>query len=1016
MFAQDERPAGEWLPGAKGQARDTGQNRVIDEAGFNEFTPEILNSSQIAEIDNIVEEAFDKQPFMSDTDIKKNISKSIPANSLAKAFRFLKETYDLPGNSWRDLTNAQKRNVRGRVVNGLFREAENRLGKQAAPSRRSDFSLEEGIEDYILDAFNPLERANSNYIKQVSDHLKKAWPGITIASTPSELKAAASELDIPVSMIKGAWVSSDNKVLINPDMATYDTPIHEFAHIWARQLQRQNPELWKRGVELLKGSKYMKKVDSIPAYRNLRKTGQLSRFYEEVMANAIGKRGYQIYGSQRAAGKWDNWMKKFGDWIKNKLGIKADKPYDQLTLNDWIDVGVHGVFTGGTPVTQNTLDASIEAKTAMEMELERDLAAKAGARKTSKWYNKPFEWLMTPAADDYHGLVERFKNKVGEDSDFAKKFDSLTDKYVNNYQQYEKDATKIRDGFNKSGAELAKKLGLKVSRVGKALGDKASGSLDGYFAKDSGIKYKGAPLTINEALMIAMNPTEFPSGIVDKINNNLNPDILEFAKKQPFKIKPGDTIQSAMIDYINKDVFKDSMKDFLDYKDKNFNKEALKDITSQMDDRYGSALENSLDRMAGASGRPTDPISQKWNDWLNNSVGAIMFLNVRSAALQGLSIWNYMSPGNLIGFNRDLGSIISNPSSAQRKLFNELWNDSSLKERRARAGFDVNASEILDAAKKGDLGRFTKKMLNRGFFLTSAMDSFAIAAGGTAFVRQEMKAGKSKAEALKAWREKTQEAQQSARPDRVSQHQKASVSKFILAFANTPAQYFRLSQKAYRAIKKHGITSKEGMAAARKIAYYMAIQNAIFTMAQSASSALITGWDGDDEEKKEAENQLNSMADTWLRGMGLYGAVLAAAKSAALNSYRESKKSNPDYSKSIVKGALQISPPLNRKINQVQGIGRAYTYKQEREKTGIRSPHAVAIGKGGEALLNLPTDWIQKKLAATQALYEGDATLEEFLWMLGGYSEYSVLGKKDKGGIDLDLDLEDLDLDLDLDI
>ena len=360
---------------------------------------------------------------------------------------------------------------------------------------------------------------------------------------------------------------------------------------------------------------------------------------------------------------------------------------------------------------------------------------------------------------------------------------------------------------------------------------------------------------------------------------------------------------------------------------------------------YQDALEDSLDRMGGASGRPTDPISQKWNDWLNNSVGAIMFLNVRSAALQGLSIWNYMSPGNMLEFNKDLGSIIASPNSEQRQLFNDLWKDPMLKERRARAGFDVNANEILDAVKDGSLGKFSQKALNKGFFLTSAMDSFAIAAGGTAFVRSEMKAGKSKEEALKAWREKTQEAQQSARPDRVSQQQKAGVSKFILAFANTPAQYFRLSQKAYRTIKAKGLTSPEGMAAARKIAYYMAIQNAIFTMAQSASSALLTGWGGDEEEQKEAENALNSMISTGLRGMGLYGAVLSAAKDAVINAQRESKKSNPDYSKAILKGGLQVSPPLNRKINQIQGIGRAYTYRQEREKTGIRSPSRCSYWK-----------------------------------------------------------------------
>jgi len=867
-------------------------------------------------------------------------------------------------------------------------------GKPGSPNAEAQF-----------DGWEALERANPNYIKIVSEALQKAWPNIKIANTQAEITKAARELGIPATQIKGAYVVGENTVLINPGMATYDTPIHEFAHIWEKQLQIENPELWQRGVELLKGSEFMKAVDNIPAYRNYRKSGQLNRFYGEVMAHAIGKRGYQIFGSKRAAGSWDSWMKDFTNWFKKKLGISTTKPYDQMTLDDWLETATHGVFTGTTPKKIQTggieLSLNEKFKSNAQLELEKDQAAKAAARAPKRgWFNRATDWLVGPAADDYHGLVERFKTRYKNDP-VAKKFDDLTKRYVDGYSQYEKDATNARETFAKQGLDLANKLGIKRD------------GLDNYLAEDSGVEYKGAPLSNNQLLEVYTNPNGFDSDLVDQVENALSPEVKEFADNLGFKVEG--SVQGSLLNYINKELFKDSMQDFLSYKDQNFNTEVLNDLGAKMGPAYQSAIDNSLKRMSGSSGQPTDAITQKWNDWLNNSVGAIMFLNVRSAALQGLSIWNYMSPSNLYGFNRDLGAIF-NPSSEQRKMFTELWNDPMLKERRARAGFDVNANEILEAAKQGNLGKFTQKALNKGFILTSTMDSFAIAAGGTAYVRNAIKNGVSKEDALQQWREKTQESQQSARPDRVSQQQKASVSKFILAFANTPAQYFRLSQKAYRAIKQHGITSPQGMRAARQIAYYMAIQNAIFTMAQSASTALITGW-GDEEEEKEAQNALNSMISTGLRGMGLYGAVISAAKDAIINASRESEKSNPDYSAAVLKGALQVSPPLNRKINQIQGIGRAYKYRQERSKTGLRSPHAVAVGKGGEALFNLPTDWIQKKLAATQALYEGDATLEEYLWLLGGYSEWSVLGKKDKGGLDLDLDLDldNIDLD-DLDI
>ena len=44
-----------------------------------------------------------------------------------------------------------------------------------------------------------------------------------------------------------------------------------------------------------------------------------------------------------------------------------------------------------------------------------------------------------------------------------------------------------------------------------------------------------------------------------------------------------------------------------------------------MGPKYQEALDDSLKRMSGGSDLPTDPISQKWHDWMNKSVGAIMF-------------------------------------------------------------------------------------------------------------------------------------------------------------------------------------------------------------------------------------------------------------------------------------------------------------------------------------------------------------------------------------------------------
>src|SRR5690606_38319122 len=50
--------------------------------------------------------------------------------------------------------------------------------------------------------------------------------------------------------IKGA-VTGSNEVFINTDLATQDTPIHEFAHIYNTWLQQNRPELWDKGKSLI---------------------------------------------------------------------------------------------------------------------------------------------------------------------------------------------------------------------------------------------------------------------------------------------------------------------------------------------------------------------------------------------------------------------------------------------------------------------------------------------------------------------------------------------------------------------------------------------------------------------------------------------------------------------------------------------------------------------------------------------------------------------------------------------
>ena len=68
-----------------------------------------------------------------------------------------------------------------------------------------------------------------------------------------------------------------------------------------------------------------------------------------------------------------------------------------------------------------------------------------------------------------------------------------------------------------------------------------------------------------------------------------------------------------------------------------------------MEAAYGTnwraAIEDSIRRMKSGSNRPEggDSTTRGILDWLNNSVGAVMFLNTRSALLQTISSVNFIN-------------------------------------------------------------------------------------------------------------------------------------------------------------------------------------------------------------------------------------------------------------------------------------------------------------------------------------------------------------------------------------
>ena len=158
--------------------------------------------------------------------------------------------------------------------------------------------------------------------------------------------------------------------------------------------------------------------------------------------------------------------------------------------------------------------------------------------------------------------------------------------------------------------------------------------------------------------------------------------------------------------------------------------------------------------------------------------------------------------------------------------FSTLFNSDMLKQRRSGLKTDVNQAEIANAVagSKNKAKAAFAYMIKIGFTPTQIADSFAIASGGATFYRNRIKT-------FIDFQEIAEETQQSSRPDLISQQQASPLGRLVLAFANTPMQYARLTKKAILDLKDGRGDVKTNIS---KILYYGAVQNVIFSALQKS--------------------------------------------------------------------------------------------------------------------------------------------------------------------------------------
>jgi predicted kinase len=611
-----------------------------------------------------------------------------------------------------------------------------------------------------------------------------------------------------------------------------------------------------------------------------------------------------------------------------------------------------------------------------------------------------FDNIVPYSVQDLMGLLYNFvgKGKVGEQHmEFFKK--ALIDPFaraINELNQSKQSSAGDYRNLTKAFPNVKKKLNKEVE--------------SGDYTYDQAIRV----YLWNKAGFEVPGLSKRDLNTLDSIVKN-DPELQAFAdtlglisKKEEGYAKPEEhwLVENIASDLLSDGSIGDARSEFLaewqQNADEMFSKENLNKIQAIYGNKFREALEDILYRMKYGTNRPTGSsrLTNNFMNWINNSTGAIMFFNMRSALLQTLSTTNYINWTD----NNPLKAAMAFADQKQYwSDFSALFNSDFLKQRRSGNQRSINEAELTTAVANSDnkAKAALAWLLQKGFLPTQIMDSFAISAGGATFYRNRInkyiKEGMTKEEAQEKafldFQEITEATQQSARPDMISQQQASPLGRLILSFQNTPMQYARIMNKAARDIVNGRGDQKSNIS---KIVYYGALQSIIFAALQSAIFASL----GDDEEEefdKKKQRIVGSMVDGWLAGLGVAGKAIGTIERSIKEYLKQKERGfNADHAQTIIQ-LLGFSPPIGSKLRKIYSAIQTEEFnKGVSEKRGftLDNPTWSSWGNVIEGFTNIPLGRISNKLLNIDNALDSQNQWWERAALLLGWNTWD-LGIKD---------------------
>ena len=691
--------------------------------------------------------------------------------------------------------------------------------------------------------------------------------------------------------------------------------------------------------------------------------------------------------------------------VFNQFDVKSEKQQARINFNKKADTKINELTEGITEsILERRLNELVERSAGIDA--GKDVSRTEASRK-GKYVGKT-RLFIPPGAEDFVGLMyPLLGDKKQGDADMKFIKDNLLDPLSRGERAVANKKQRIMNGYK----EIKAKYYKAHSKMGKLI----PGSVYTYghavrvqMWSEMGIEVPGISTEEVAELVNIVLKDEVISDYAIALE-----DLFMNEYPSPKEHWVGETIAHDMIGATLKTNRKELLSEFIENADQFFSDKNMNKLESVYGTKWREAMEDMLYRIKNGTNRSqgTTGASGKWMNWVNASVGSIMFLNGRSATLQLLSTVNFIN-------HKENNIFAAGKAFANQKQFwadfTYLWNSDFLKQRRSGLQTDISQAEIASAVAgaSNKASAAINYLLKKGFLPTQMADSFAISSGGATYyrnkvnslVKQGVSQADAEAQAFTSFQELTEESQQSSRPDRISMQQASGLGRLILAFQNTPMQYARIIKKSMMDLQAG---RGDRMSHLSKIAWYAGIQSAIFGALQSG---LFLDLFDDEEEledltEKEIEayqrkkdqrlsRTLTMMYSSVINGSGLTGRVISTVLSTAQEFQTQREKGFGSSENRVLLTALGIAPPISSKAQKLSKASNNIFWNEkaieEMSLTDIDHPYYRSIALTLEAGVNLPADRAWKKFNNLRSIFDAQNTVTQRALLLAGWDPYTL--------------------------